>query len=58
MKGIDDKLCFGDRERSRLCKDYYMKRVMNEEHDWDHNVEDDAADGAVVCLCREDVLQA
>ena len=31
--------------------------IMNEENDWDHNVEGDAVDGPVVCVCREEVLQ-
>ena len=31
---------------------------MNEENDWDHNVEGDAVKGPVVCVSREEVLQA
>ena len=31
-----------------------MERIINEENDWDHNVEGDA----VVCVSREEVLQA
>ena len=34
-----------------------MERIMNEENDWDHNVEGDAVEGAVVCVGREEVLQ-
>ena len=34
-----------------------MERIMNEENDWDH-VEVDAVEGPVVCLSREEVLQA
>ena len=30
---------------------------MNEENNWDH-VEEDAAEGPVVCVGREEVLQA
>ena len=33
-------------------------RIMNEENDWDHNVEGDAVKGPVVCLSREEVLHA
>ena len=29
---------------------------MDEESDWDHNVEVDAVEGQVVCVSREDVL--
>ena len=35
-----------------------MERIMNEENDWDHNVEEDAVEGLVVCVSREEVLQA
>ena len=31
---------------------------MNEENDWDHNVEGDAVKGPLVCASREEVLQA
>ena len=30
---------------------------MNEESDWDH-VEGDAVEGPMVCVCREEMLQA
>ena len=35
-----------------------MKRIMNEENEWDHSVEGDAVEGPVVCVSREGVLQA
>ena len=36
-----------------------MERIMNEENDWDDNVEGDAVAGPVVCVSREEeVLQA
>ena len=35
-----------------------MERIMNEENDWDHNVEGDVVEGPVVCESREEVLQA
>ena len=35
-----------------------MEWTMNEENDWDHNVEGYAVEGPVVCVCREKVLQA
>ena len=35
-----------------------MERIMNEENDWDQDVEGDAAEGPVVCVSREEVLQA
>ena len=33
-------------------------RIMNEENDWDHNLEGNAVEGLVVCVGREEVLQA
>ena len=35
-----------------------MERIMNEENDWDHNVEGDAVEGPVVCVSRDKMLQA
>ena len=34
-----------------------MERIKNEENDWDH-VKGDAVEGSVVCVSREEVLQA
>ena len=31
---------------------------MNEDNDWDHNVDGDAVCGPVICVSRENVLQA
>ena len=56
MRGSDGKLCFSEKERRIVWKDY-MERIMNEENDWDRNVEGDAAEGPVVCVSREEVLQ-
>ena len=58
MRGSDGKLCFSEKERGKVWKDY-MERIMNEENDWDHDVEGDAVEGPVVCVSREEkVLQA
>ena len=35
-----------------------MERIMDDENDWDSNVEGDAVEGPVVCVTREEVLQA
>ena len=35
-----------------------MEQTMNEEKDCDHNVERDAVESPVVCVSREEVLQA
>ena len=43
---------FSEKERGKVEKDH-IARINNEENSWDH-VEGDA----VVCVSREDVLQA
>ena len=35
-----------------------MEKIMNEENDWDHNVEGDAEEGPVVCVSGEEVVHA
>ena len=34
-----------------------MKRIMNEENDWDHDEEGDVVEGAVYCVSRYEVVQ-
>ena len=57
MRGSDGKLCFSEKEGGKVWK-YYTERIMNDESDWDHNAEGDAVEGLVVCVGREEVLQA
>ena len=64
MKGSDGKLCLREKERGKVWKDY-MKRIINEENGWDHvdavegvEVDGDAVEGPVVCVSREEMLQA
>ena len=40
------------RRKEVVLKDY-MERIMNEENDWDRNVEGDAVEGPVVCVSTE-----
>ena len=35
-----------------------MKRILNEENDWEHNVEGDAVICPVVWVCIDEVVQA
>ena len=53
----DGKLCFSEKERSKVWKDC-MERIMNKENDWDRSVEGDAVEGPVVCVSMEEVFQA
>ena len=57
MRGSDGKLCFTEKERGKVWKDY-KERIMNEVNDWYHSVKRDAVEGPVVRLGREEVLQA
>ena len=41
-------MCLSEKEIGKVLKDY-MERIMNEENDWDNNVEGDAVEGPVVC---------
>ena len=34
-----------------------MERIINEENDWDHNVEGDVVEGPVIYVSREEVHQ-
>ena len=55
MRGYDGKQCISENQRGKVWKDY-MERIMNEENDWDHNVEGDEVEGPTVCASREQVL--
>ena len=57
MRGSDGRLCFSEKGRGKIWKDYVV-RIMNEENDSDHNVEGDAVEGPVVCVSGEEVFQA
>ena len=57
MRGIEEKLCFSEKERGKVCKDY-VKGIMNEENDWGHNVEGYAVEDPVVCVGAEEMLLA
>ena len=57
LRGSDGKLSLSEKKRGKVWKDY-MERIMNDENDWDHNVEGDAVEGAVVCVSREEMHQA
>ena len=47
MRGSDGKLCSSEKKRGKVWKDD-MERIVNEENDWDRNVERYAVEGPVV----------
>ena len=53
MRGSDGELCFSEKERGKVWK-HDTERIMNEENDWDHNVEGYVVESPVVCISRED----
>ena len=55
MRGSDEKLCLSEKERGKVWKDC-IERIMNDENDWDHNMEGNTVQGPVICVCREEVL--
>ena len=55
MRESDEKLCFREKERGIVWKDY-MEKIMNEEIDGDHSVKRDAAEGAVIPISRDEVV--
>ena len=54
MSGRDEKLCFSEKERGKVWNNH-MERIMNEQNNWDYNVDGEAV--VVVCVSREEVLQ-
>ena len=57
MRGSGRKLYFSVHKEIKVWKDH-VERIMNEENDWDHNEEGDVVVSPVVCVSREEVLQA
>ena len=57
MRGSDGKLCFNEEEGGKVWKDY-MKKTMNAENDWDHNVDEDAVKGPIDCISRDEMVKA
>ena len=56
MTGSDRKLCFDEKERGKVCRDY-MERIMNEENEWKMNVEGEVVECLVDCVGRDEVVQ-
>ena len=50
------KLCFSEKERGKVWKDY-VERIQTEGTDWDHSVEGDAVEGPAVSVSKQEVLQ-
>ena len=56
MRGSDGKMCLSEKEGGKVWKDY-MERIMNEENDWNHIVEEDAVYDPVVVVPVDKMVQ-
>ena len=57
MRGSDGRLSFSEKDRGRVWKEH-KERIMNEENEWDQNVEADLVEGPVERVSREEVVKA
>ena len=57
MRGSDGRLNFSEKDRGRVWKEH-MERIMNEENEWDQNVQADLVEGPVERVSREEVVKA
>ena len=54
MRGSDGRLSFSEKDKGKA----HMERIMNEENEWDQNVEADLVEGPVERVSREEVVKA
>ena len=57
MRGSDERLDFSEKDRGRVWKEH-MERIMNEENEWDQNVQADLVEGPVERVSRGEVVKA
>ncbi|XP_068741970.1 uncharacterized protein [Montipora capricornis] len=57
MRGSDSRLSFSEKDRGKVWKEH-MERIINEENEWDQNVEADLVEGPVERVSREEVVKA
>ena len=57
MRGSHGRLNFSEKDRGRVWKEH-MERIMNEENEWDQNVQADLVEGPVERVSREEVAKA
>jgi len=56
MRGSDERLNFSEKDRGRVWKEH-MERIMNEENEWDQNMQADLVEGPVERVGREEVVK-
>ena len=57
MRGSDSRLSFSEKDRGKVWKEH-IERIMNEENEWNQNVEADLVEGLVERVSREEVVKA
>ena len=57
MGGVDGRLNFSKKDRGRVSKEH-MERIMNEENEWNQNVQSDFVEEPVERVSREEVVKA
>ena len=57
MRGSDGRLTFSEKDTGKVWKEH-IKRMMNEENEWDQNVEADLVEGPVERISQEEVVKA
>ena len=55
-KDVEGGRCVRGNDRGRVWKEH-MERIMNEENEWDQNVQADLVEGPVERVSREEVVQ-
>ena len=56
MRESDGKLSFSEKDRGKVWKEH-MERIMNEENEWNQNVEADLVEGPVERVSQEEVVK-
>ena len=56
MRGSEGRLSFSEKDREKVWKEH-MERIMNEENEWDPNVEEDLVEGPVERVSWEEVVK-
>ena len=57
MRGSNRRLNFSEKDIGRVWKEH-MERIMNEENEWDQNVQADLVEGPVERVSWEEVVKA
>ena len=57
MRGSNGRLNFSEKGRGRVWKEH-KERIMNEENEWDQNVQADLVEGPVERISREEAVKA